>query len=346
MKIIFLNDQKLGTRGVKAHDHLFAKKKSADTTASPPAEPRTARAKMTLYPIKRKQPLPRLPISDYKIIYRPGGGLDLRPVNGGMLLQTVCQCADVDFTIARTQDKFRINPVNNCFTSTPAYVAAPDDAKGIIYNAVYGQTEDEISQKIINLNNSRNYTIADARQLRRTKSLLITFIGTKEVPREIIFGSIYTCYPFKAKLETCFNRRQCGPVPEGEHRLVPQVLRAAPTQTTTGLHTQMHPVQRRSLYEHQEMQAAFQDTRQLQGKDVYQYRDSVATRTVPARIGERRASPVQKSIQIELQDKAQQKPLQLLPTPPEIREQGTSKPGELESAGLPVREKTRSSGHN
>ncbi|KAH9365189.1 hypothetical protein HPB48_000470 [Haemaphysalis longicornis] len=65
-----------------------------------------------------------------------------------------------------------------------AYVAAPDDAiKGIIY----------------------------MRQLGKTKSLLITFIGTKEVPREIIFfGSIYTCYPFKAKVETCFNCQRAG----------------------------------------------------------------------------------------------------------------------------------------
>ncbi|KAH9379636.1 hypothetical protein HPB48_020039 [Haemaphysalis longicornis] len=96
------------------------------------------------------------------------------------------------------------------------------------------------------------------------------------------------------------------------------------------------------------MQAAFRKIRQFQGKDVYQYREPVATRTAAARAGERRASPVQKSIQIYLQvmKKAQQKPLQLLPTAPEVREQGTSKPGELEAAGLPVREKTRSSGPN
>ncbi|KAH9379260.1 hypothetical protein HPB48_000237 [Haemaphysalis longicornis] len=211
-----------------------------------PEESRTARAKMPMketekrinYPIKRRQPLPRLPMPDYKIIYRPGGGLDLRPVNGGMLLQTVCRCAHVDFAIARTQEKLRINPLQQLsFTiSTPseermkryvklqelqikdqqhplrAYVASPDDAiKGIIYNAVYDQTQDEIFEDIINLNKSRNYTIADARQLGKTKSLLITFIGTKEVPREIIFfGSIYmcTCYPFKAKVESCFN---CSP---------------------------------------------------------------------------------------------------------------------------------------
>ncbi|KAH9366575.1 hypothetical protein HPB48_021750 [Haemaphysalis longicornis] len=30
------NDQKLWSRAIKAHDHLFAKNKSVDTTASPP----------------------------------------------------------------------------------------------------------------------------------------------------------------------------------------------------------------------------------------------------------------------------------------------------------------------
>ncbi|KAH9367484.1 hypothetical protein HPB48_000436 [Haemaphysalis longicornis] len=93
-----------------------------------------------------------------------------------------------------------------------AYVAAPDDAiKGIIYSAVYDQTQEELFEDIINLNKSRDYTTADARQLGKTKSLLITFIGTNEVPREIIFfGSIYTCCPFKAKVETCFNCRRAG----------------------------------------------------------------------------------------------------------------------------------------
>ncbi|KAH9367483.1 hypothetical protein HPB48_000435 [Haemaphysalis longicornis] len=88
------NDQKLWSRAVKAHDHLFAKKKSADTTASPPGGIENCQGKNAKketqnrvnYPIKKRQPLLRLPMSDYMIIYRPGGGLDLRPVNGGMLL--------------------------------------------------------------------------------------------------------------------------------------------------------------------------------------------------------------------------------------------------------------------
>ncbi|KAH9379585.1 hypothetical protein HPB48_019066 [Haemaphysalis longicornis] len=234
------NDQKLLSRAVKAHDHLFAKKKWVDTTASPPGGTENGQGKNAKkethervnYPLKRRQPLLRLPMSDYKIIYRPGGGLHLRPVDGVMLLQTVCRCADVDFAIARRQDKLRINPFNNsCTISTPfeermkcyvkleemeikdqqhplrAYVAAPDDAiKGIIYNASTTKPKTKSS----NLNKCRNYTIADASQLGKTKSLLITFIGTKEVPREIFFGSIYTCYPFKAKVETCFNCRRAG----------------------------------------------------------------------------------------------------------------------------------------
>lgn len=42
----------------------------------------------------------------------------MRTVNGGMLLQTVCRFADVDFTIARTEDKLRIKHSNNTFTNS------------------------------------------------------------------------------------------------------------------------------------------------------------------------------------------------------------------------------------
>ncbi|KAH9379685.1 hypothetical protein HPB48_012319 [Haemaphysalis longicornis] len=93
------------------------------------------------------------------------------------------------------------------------------------------------------------------------------------------------------------------------------------------------------------MQAALRESRQLQGKDIYHYREPVAARTAAARTGERRASPLQKSIRIELQDRkrAQHKPLQdrkrAQQTPQEVRVRGTSKPGELVAAGRPVRQR-------
>ncbi|KAH7933691.1 hypothetical protein HPB49_015849 [Dermacentor silvarum] len=93
-----------------------------------------------------------------------------------------------------------------------AYVAAPDNAiKGILYNAVYNQSQEEIFEDLVALNPSRTFTIADARQLGRTKSILVTFINTTEVPRQLNFyGAVYSCHPFKAKVEACFNCRKPG----------------------------------------------------------------------------------------------------------------------------------------
>ncbi|KAL1466569.1 hypothetical protein MTO96_042640, partial [Rhipicephalus appendiculatus] len=41
-------------------------------------------------------PLPRLPAEDFKIVFRPGGGLDLRTTTNGVLLQTLCSLATID----------------------------------------------------------------------------------------------------------------------------------------------------------------------------------------------------------------------------------------------------------
>ncbi|KAH7979099.1 hypothetical protein HPB49_008192 [Dermacentor silvarum] len=93
-----------------------------------------------------------------------------------------------------------------------AYVAAPNNAiKGILYNAVYNQSQEEIFEDLVALKPSRTFTIADARQLGRTKFILVTFINTTEVPRQLNFyGAVYSCHPFMAKVEACFNCRKPG----------------------------------------------------------------------------------------------------------------------------------------
>ncbi|KAG0410928.1 hypothetical protein HPB47_011954 [Ixodes persulcatus] len=140
----------------------------AATPASAPARA-VSQVKKTL----RHSPLPKLPKTDFKIVFRPGCGLNLRD---------------------------KLYPVK-------AYVAAPDNAvRGILYNAIYNQAQDEIFQDLVELNPSKSFTIVDARQLGRTKSILVTFINTKEVPPQLNFcGTIYTCHPFRAKTEACFN---------------------------------------------------------------------------------------------------------------------------------------------
>ncbi|KAH7941390.1 hypothetical protein HPB49_012900 [Dermacentor silvarum] len=182
--------------------------------------------------LRRHAPLPRLPAEDFKIVFRPGGGLDLRTTTNGALLQILCTLATIDYATARTADRVRINPYNNSLTiSTPseprarlylrvselrlgptsyplrAYMAAPDNAlRGIIYNAVDSQTQDEIVQDLQAMNVNTPYAIADARQMGRSQSILITFVGTTTLPSDIVFNcGIYRCHPFRPKAEACTN---------------------------------------------------------------------------------------------------------------------------------------------
>ncbi|KAG0441598.1 hypothetical protein HPB47_015912 [Ixodes persulcatus] len=171
---------------------------------APPAQPPASAPARALSQAKktlRHSPLPKLPKTDFKIVFRPGGGLNLCDVNGGMLLPLSCMAAELHYQEARNQDKLRINPYNNSYTiSTPsedrtkryvqvqslhiaeklypvkAYVAAPDNT-----------AQDEIFQDLVELNPSKSFTIVDARQLGRTKSILVTFINTKEVPPQLNF---------------------------------------------------------------------------------------------------------------------------------------------------------------
>ncbi|KAH7949392.1 hypothetical protein HPB49_009301 [Dermacentor silvarum] len=186
-------------RGVKAHRAAAAHQAIASTPpASPPSKTPTPPPAITpsTTTLRRHAPLPRLPAEDFKNVFRPGGGLDLRTTTNGALLQILCTLATIDYATARTADRVRINPYNNSLTiSTPseprarlylrvselrlgptsyplrAYMAAPDNAlRGIIYNAVDSQTQDEIVQDLQAMNVNTPYAIADARQMGRNLS--------------------------------------------------------------------------------------------------------------------------------------------------------------------------------
>lgn len=217
-------------RGVKAHRAAAAHQPIASPPSKTSITPQDATLSTTT--LRRHAPLPRLPAEDFKIVFRPGGGLDLRTTTNGALLQTLCTIATIDYATARTADRVRINPYNNSLTvSTPseprarlylrvselrlgpisyplrAYMAAPDNAlRGIIYNAVDSQTQEEIIQDLQSMNVNTPYAIADARQMGRSKSILITFVGTTTLPCTIVFNcGIYRCHPFRPKAEACTN---------------------------------------------------------------------------------------------------------------------------------------------
>ncbi|KAH6938355.1 hypothetical protein HPB50_008861 [Hyalomma asiaticum] len=86
-------------------------------------------------------------------------------------------------------------------------MAAPDSAFcGIIYNAMDSQTQDEIIQDLQSMNVNSTYAIIAACQMGRSKSILITFVGTTTLSSAIIFDcGVYRCHPFRPKAEACMN---------------------------------------------------------------------------------------------------------------------------------------------
>ncbi|KAH7931834.1 hypothetical protein HPB49_025831 [Dermacentor silvarum] len=196
-------------RGVKAHRAAAAHQAIASTPpASPPSKTTTPQPAITpsTTTLRRHAPLPPL-------------------------LQILCTLATIDYATARTADRVRINPYNSLTISTPseprarlylrvselrlgptsyplrAYMAAPDNAlRGIIYNAVDSQTQDEIVQDLQAMNVNTPYAIAEARQMGRSQSILVTFVGTTTLPSAIVFNcGIYRCHPFRPKAKACTN---------------------------------------------------------------------------------------------------------------------------------------------
>ncbi|KAG0434797.1 hypothetical protein HPB47_018880 [Ixodes persulcatus] len=192
-------------------------------------------------PVKKKRPpdprrkasLPRLPASDYKIVCRPRGW-NLNTFVPRQLQRAACDAVHVSFDVAQTEDSARVNPTNNTLTnSTPdrqraaayaslqtlriegrdfevaSYVAAPGDSvRGVIYQAFNGSSPDEVRQGFMNRN--PGVIVVDARRLGQSKSIQITFQGTK-IPSQIYYwGSIFRVHPYRPRVETCFNCTNVG----------------------------------------------------------------------------------------------------------------------------------------
>ncbi|KAH7960395.1 hypothetical protein HPB49_019168 [Dermacentor silvarum] len=118
-------------RGVKAHRAAAAHQAIASTPpASPPSTtpPPPPAATPTTTTLRRHAPLPGLPAEDFNIVFRQGGGLDLRTTTNGALLQILCTLATIDYAFARTADGVRINPYNK-----PLTVSTPSEPRARLY---------------------------------------------------------------------------------------------------------------------------------------------------------------------------------------------------------------------
>ncbi|KAH6929714.1 hypothetical protein HPB50_005192 [Hyalomma asiaticum] len=88
-----------------------------------------------------------------------------------------------------------------------AYLPAPDNAvRGVIYGALGNETAEEIIQLCI-LENP-NLQILSARRMGLSRAMVITFAGAK-LPRIMEFQCMpFNCFPFKERIETCYNCRR------------------------------------------------------------------------------------------------------------------------------------------
>ncbi|KAH7979398.1 hypothetical protein HPB49_009342 [Dermacentor silvarum] len=218
-------------RGVKAHRAAAAHQAIASTPpASPPSKTPTPppAATPSTTTLRRHAPLPRLPAEASKSFADREGGLTsalpltqpcykssarLPPstmpppapptVHGS--IRTTAPLTVSTPSEPRARLYLRVSELRLGPTSYPlrAYMAAPDNAlRGIIYNAVDSQTQDEIVQDLQSMNVNTPYAIADARQMGRSQSILITFVGTTTPPSAIVFNcGIYRCHPFRPKAD-------------------------------------------------------------------------------------------------------------------------------------------------
>ncbi|KAH6929866.1 hypothetical protein HPB50_006429 [Hyalomma asiaticum] len=182
----------------------------------------------------RRGPIPRLPIDDYKVIYRPNAGVSMAAFTERELRAALLDSSGL--TESNTQgDLTRTNLLKNVFTMSTAcqervikyaqirqitlrgkkieiqaYIAPPDRAiQGIIYRAHNGESPQEILRELRRSNPL--VPIVQARDMGRTsKSVLIHFMSDRLPESVKFFGSVFAIYPFRPKVEACTNCRRIG----------------------------------------------------------------------------------------------------------------------------------------
>ncbi|KAH8040752.1 hypothetical protein HPB51_012922 [Rhipicephalus microplus] len=174
---------------------------------------------------------PQLPEEDYKVVIRPGGGLDLTRQSLALIRDCcVLRAAKVQQPDIAGEDTLIINMrQNTMIMSTPsvanakeysnikeimiddksyttaAYVTAPENtSKGVIHGIPKYDNQEDIEKRLVN---QRNPTILHARRMRLTDSVVIVFEGLF-VPYFVYYrGAEYRCFLYKKQYETCTT---CG----------------------------------------------------------------------------------------------------------------------------------------
>ncbi|KAH6929047.1 hypothetical protein HPB50_022522 [Hyalomma asiaticum] len=182
----------------------------------------------------RVRTVPRLPLDDFKIVFRPTAGVNLAKFNDGELRAAVVANSGLQPSVA-AEDIMCTNLPKNVFTVSTscaervsnyvkireltlrgdkrafhAYVAPPDRARpGIIYRAWSGESPQDLLRELRRANPL--LPIVQARDMGRTsRSVLIHFMAEELPPSVKMFGVLYAVFKFRPKVEACINCRQVG----------------------------------------------------------------------------------------------------------------------------------------
>ncbi|KAH8009866.1 hypothetical protein HPB51_020658 [Rhipicephalus microplus] len=188
------------TEGTQSSKAAPAAETPARKTESPPSV--SSKLDSTAVARPRLKRLPRLPVDDFKIVFRPSAGVDLAQYNDVELRAAVVAKSGLH-SVAADEDLVCTNLAKNIFTVSTscvdrvannakireltlrgkklgfhAHIAPPDGARaGIIY---------------------------------RAWNVLIHFMAEELPPSVKMFGILYAVFNFRLKVEACLNCRQVG----------------------------------------------------------------------------------------------------------------------------------------
>ncbi|KAH7932858.1 hypothetical protein HPB49_003877 [Dermacentor silvarum] len=170
-----------------------------------------------------------LPASTWRLTYRPNPA-HLRATQQ-LRLHCLCETAKIPMG---EEVQLRVHPMNNTCTvattnqeaalnlvkirsitlNTKVYgvaayiVPAADTVRGVIPNAFWDETEEELLQDLQARNPEAGILLA--RRMGKSKSILISF-AQGPIPRRIIYyGGVHLCTPYRARPEACTNCRAPG----------------------------------------------------------------------------------------------------------------------------------------
>ncbi|KAL1475062.1 hypothetical protein MTO96_037558 [Rhipicephalus appendiculatus] len=197
----------------------------------PTYRPNPAQLRATQQVTRKSRQMAPLPQHAIKVIFRSQGGLSMPNIQPQLLLRCLCATAEIPVD---ADVQIRVHPTNNtCAVATTnqetalqlvkirsitlnakayvvaAYIApAADTVRGVISNAFWDETEEELVQELQARNPDAGILLA--RRMGKSKSILITF-AQGPIPRRIIYyGGVHLCTPYRARPEACTNCRAPG----------------------------------------------------------------------------------------------------------------------------------------